>query len=145
MPHWGGRIFFVSTEGGGPLDSDPPPNASAGFGDGYGQVWTYDTRMETLTLLFESPGPAVLDFPDNVVVSPRRKSVLICEDSTEGNMLRGLTRRGCSSTSRSTRSRGGPTSSQGRPFSPDAQVLYANLRSNVITYAIWGPWHRGPL
>ena len=37
-------------------------------------------------------GPGVLDFPDNIVVSPRRKSVVLCEDSSAGNMLRALTR-----------------------------------------------------
>ncbi|HXF37219.1 MAG TPA: alkaline phosphatase PhoX [Actinomycetota bacterium] len=145
MNHWGGKIFFVSTEGGGPFDSDPPPNASAGFGDGYGQVWMYDTRAETLTLLFESPGPDVLDFPDNIVASPRRKSVLICEDSGDGNMLRGLTRDGLLFDFALNAISGGTDEFAGATFSPDTQVLYANMQSNGMTYAIWGPWHRGPL
>ena len=36
MDYFEGKIFFVSTEGGGPFDSDPPPNGSAGFGR---RVW----------------------------------------------------------------------------------------------------------
>ena len=63
MDYFNGKIFFVSTEGGGPFDSDPPPNGSAGFGGGYGQVWMYDISQETLTLVFESPGPGCARFP----------------------------------------------------------------------------------
>ena len=74
MAFWGGKVFFVSTEGGGPFESDPPPNSSDGYGEGYGQVWMYDTRAETLTLLFESPGPDVLDFPDNTRAPGRATS-----------------------------------------------------------------------
>ena len=32
----------------------------------------------------------------------------------------------------------------GACFSPDTQVLYANQQSNGVTFAIWGPWERGP-
>lgn len=145
MAFWGGKVFFVSTEGGGPFDGDPGPNASGGFGDGYGQVWMYDTRHETLTLLFESPGPDVLDFPDNVIVSPRRKSVLMCEDSSSGNMLRALTRDGQLFDFALNAIGSGSDEFAGATFSPGGQVLYANMQSNGFTYAIWGPWNRGLL
>lgn len=143
MAYWGGKVFFVSTEGGGPFDSDPGPNSSAGFGDGYGQVWMYDARKQTLTLLFESPGPDVLDFPDNVIVSPRRKSVILCEDSSAGNMLRALTRDGLIFDFALNAVSGGVDEFAGATFSPDTQVLYANMQANGITFAIWGPWQRG--
>jgi hypothetical protein len=145
IAYWGGKVYFVSTEGGGPFDSDPPPNSSAGFGEGYGQVWAYDTKDETLTLLFESPGPDVLDFPDNIIVSPRQKSVLICEDSGEGNMLRALTRDGLLFDFALNAITGGSDEFAGATFAPGGQVLYTNMQSNGITYAIWGPWQRGLL
>jgi secreted PhoX family phosphatase len=145
IAYWGGKMYFVSTEGGGPFDSDPPPNSSAGFGEGYGQVWAYDTKNETLTLLFESPGPDVLDFPDNIIVSPRRKSVLICEDSGEGNMLRALTRTGLLFDFALNAITGGSDEFAGATFAPGGKVLYTNMQSNGITYAIWGPWQRGLL
>lgn len=139
------RIFFVSTEGGGPFDSDPPPNSSAGFGEGYGQVWMYDVRAGTLTLIFESPGPDVLDFPDNITLSPRRKSVVLCEDSPSGNMLRALTREGHVFDFAANNISGGADEFAGATFAPDGQVLYVNMQSNGITYAIWGPFNRGML
>ena len=145
MNYWGGKVFFVSTEGGGPFDSDPPPNLSAGFGDGYGQVWMYDTRHETLTLLFESPGPDVLDFPDNIIVSPRRKSVMLCEDSGSGNMLRALTRDGQLFDFALNALSNGVDEFAGATFDPGGNHLYVNMQANGITYAIWGPWHRGLL
>jgi secreted PhoX family phosphatase len=143
MDFFNGRIFFVSTEGGGPFDSDPPPNASAGFGDGYGQVWMYDISQETLTLVFESPGPDVLDFPDNIIVSPRRKSVILCEDSSGGNMLRALTRDGEIFDFALNNIAGGVDEFSGATFGPGGQVLYCNMQANGITYAIWGPWSNG--
>jgi secreted PhoX family phosphatase len=143
MDQWSRKIFFVSTEGGGPFDSDPPPNSSGGFGDGYGQVWMYDTIEETLTLVFESPGPDVLDFPDNIIVSPRRKSVMLCEDSSSGNMLRGLTTKGAIFDFALNNVAGGIDEFAGITFGPGGKVLYVNMQSNGITYAIWGPWSNG--
>lgn len=146
--YWNGKIFFVSTEGGGPFTGSVPPNSlpfpgSAGFGEGYGQVWMYDTQEETLTLVFESPGPDVLDSPDNVVISPRRKSVMICEDSPLGNKVRGLTRDGATFDIALNALASGADEFAGVTFSPDTKVMYANMQSNGITYAIWGPWERG--
>jgi secreted PhoX family phosphatase len=150
IAEWGRRIFFVSTEGGGPFNGSPPPNSppfpgSAGFGEGYGQVWMYDTRTEKLTLIFESPGPDVLDSPDNVIVSPRRKSLMICEDSPLGNKLRGLTRNGLVFDLALNALASGADEFAGVTFAQGPKVMYANMQSNGLTYAIWGPWSRGKL
>ena len=135
------RIFFVSTQGGG-----PPFAPKGGYGQGWGQVWVYDIRSETLTLLFESPSQAVLDMPDNITISPRRKSVLLCEDSSGQNYLRGLTQDGllfdfC------LNAYPGATGDEfaGATFSPDTQTLFVNLQATGVTFAIWGPWQRGLL
>ena len=64
-----GKVYLVSTQGGDTPAGEPPP---AGYGDGFGQLWVYDTRRETLTLLFESPSRTVLELPDNLCISPRK-------------------------------------------------------------------------
>ncbi len=75
-----GRIYFVSTDGG--LASN-------------GQIFCYDPRRETCTLLFESLDPeGQVDAPDNIAVSPRG-SILMCEDGgSNPKRLVGLTKDG---------------------------------------------------
>ena len=68
------KIYIVSTSG----------------GIGQGQIWVYDPREETITLLFQSPGAAVLNAPDNITVSPRGGLVL-CEDGSGEEFVHGLT------------------------------------------------------
>ena len=84
-----GRIFFTATDGG---DAQ------------HGQVWSYQPKGRaagTLTLVFESPDPAILSFPDNIVVSSRG-GIVLCEDTsrvlpgreTSDQFLQGLTAEG---------------------------------------------------
>jgi len=74
-----GKIFFVSTDGGSARK---------------GQVFEYDPRRETLTMVFESTGTQQdnggADNPDNMAVSPRG-GILLCEDGGSPCRLRGLT------------------------------------------------------
>ena len=98
------------------------------------------------TLLFDSPGKDVLDLPDNITVSPRRKSVLLCEDSTGDNFLRGLTQDGQLFDFALNRFPGAfGDEFAGATFSPNTQTLFVNLQATGVTYAIWGPWERGLL
>ncbi len=75
-----GKIYFVSTSGGA---AD------------LGQIFCYDPRRETLTLLFESADAVnEVDGPDNIAVSPRG-SILMCEDGDANpKRLVGLTQSG---------------------------------------------------
>ena len=50
-----GEIFFTSTQGGGAAETGP--ELIAGYGNGAGQVWSYDPRAATLTCHYQSPGP----------------------------------------------------------------------------------------
>jgi Bacterial protein of unknown function (DUF839) len=94
----------------------------------------------------ESPGKDVLDLPDNITVSPRRKSVLLCEDSTGDNFLRGLTQDGQLFDFALNRFPGAfGDEFAGATFSPNTQTLFVNLQATALTYAIWGPWERGLL
>ncbi len=138
-----GRIYFVSTQGGATV---PPDVAPAGFGDGRGQVWMYDLEANVLQLLYESPGSATLDLPDNIVVSPRRGLVL-CEDGSADNFLRGLSRDGAFfDLARNIDPDQVGQEFAGATFSPDGHTLYVNIQSGSgYSIAIWGPWERGPL
>jgi uncharacterized protein len=143
-----GIVYFTSTQGGGaaePGDSD----TVQGWGNGFGQVWAYDTVSSRLRLAFQSPGPEVLDFPDNVTTS-NRGTLVLCEDSSGDNFLRGLTRHGELFDIALNRLRIGGTGDPrfgdefaGSTFSPDGRTLFVNIQaSRGMSFAIWGPWGR---
>lgn len=136
----GGLIYFVSTQGGALVDTDP-----AGFGSGRGQVWAHDPHRQTLTLVYESPGVDTLDLPDNVVVS-RKQSLVLCEDGDGDNYLRGLTRNGTLFDFARNVDPAQPSQEfAGATFSHDQQTLFVNIQSATgYSIAIWGPWHKGP-
>ena len=124
------------------------PDSVAGYGKGFGQVWGYDTRSETLFLVYQSPGKDTLDLPDNITVS-RRGTLVVCEDSTDDNYVRGLSRGGQLwdiALNRLTSSTGVDRSGDefaGSTFSPDGHTLFVNIQASAgMTFAIWGPWER---
>jgi secreted PhoX family phosphatase len=141
-----GVVYFASTQGGGlPEESDNDPT---GWGNGAGQIWAYDTNAERLQLLYESPGRSTLDFPDNLTTS-RRGTLILCEDNTHDNYIRGLTRGGRIfdiALNRLMGANGAPRFEDefaGATFSPDGQTLFVNIQAAAgISYAIWGPWER---
>lgn len=141
-----GVIYFTSTQGGGAPEAGFQADDGNGYGNGYGQVWGYDPRSETLTCVYQSPDQETLDFPDNVTASPRGTLVL-CEDSSGDNYLRGLTTHGKLwdiALNRLTSSTGTPRYGDefaGSTFSPDGHTLFVNIQaSRGMTFAIWGPW-----
>jgi uncharacterized protein len=138
-----GKIYLVSTQGGDTPSGETPP---AGYGDGFGQLWMYDTQAATLTLLFESPSRTVLELPDNICISPQ-KSALLCEDGPTENFLRAITPAGgIFDFARNVIPRREGDEFAGATFSPDGQVLFVNIQaSSGLTFAIWGPWSSGAL
>ncbi len=139
-----GVVYFTSTQGGGrPEDG---PHAPSGYGNGCGQVWAYDTGAQTLTCIYESPDQHTLDFPDNVTASPRGTLVL-CEDSSGDNYLRGLTANGKLWDIALNRIGYGTEATRygdefaGSTFSTGGETLFVNIQSSEgMTFAIWGPW-----
>ena len=119
-----GRIFFNSTSGG---DAE------------VGQVWEYRPDGEDsgwLTLLFESPGPEVLDSPDNITVSPRG-GLLLCEDGDDDQYLRGLTVSGeIFDFARNEISENRDKEFAGATFSPDGSTLFVNIQTPGVSFAI---------
>jgi secreted PhoX family phosphatase len=141
-----GVVYFTSTQGGGPAETELGPHSENGYGNGSGQVWAYHPRSKTLSLVYESPGPDVLDFPDNVTTSPRG-TLVVCEDNVNNNFLRGLTPDGDLfdiALNRLVSSTGADRSNDefaGSTFSPDGHTLFVNIQaSRGMTFAIWGPW-----
>ena len=141
-----GVVYFTSTQGGGRPETGP--DGTEGYGNGQGQVWAYDTRAEKLSLVYQSPSRQTLDFPDNVTTSPRGTLVL-CEDNSEDNYVRGLSRRGRLwdiALNRLKSSSGADRSGDefaGSTFSTDGHTLFLNIQASAgLTFAIWGPWRR---
>ncbi|GAA2738051.1 DUF839 domain-containing protein [Pedococcus aerophilus] len=140
-----GVIYFTSTQGGG--EAMTGPDNVDGYGRGFGQVWAYDTRSERLRLVYQSPGKATFDFPDNITVS-NRGTLVVCEDDDEDNYVRGLSPRGQLwdiALNRVESSRTGlpryDDEFAGSTFSPDGQTLFVNIQASAgMSFAIWGPW-----
>jgi uncharacterized protein len=143
-----GVIFVCSTSGGG---------------SGNGQIFAYDPRRETFTMLFESGGNSQVDNPDNIAWSPRG-SLLLCEDGdATPQALRGLTLDGTifpfclNNVNFSSSGIGSYTRPSGRVFSSDSrgaefcgatfhnEWLFVCIQSPGITFAITGPWDDGAL
>ncbi|MEM8695424.1 MAG: alkaline phosphatase PhoX [Pseudomonadota bacterium] len=132
----GGDVFFTCTQGGVQRA---------------GQVWRYtpsasegqsgETEMPgMLTLIYESPGADTLDMCDNLAVAPWG-DLILCEDGTGDNYLRGLTPSGrIYDFARNTH----PDRSEfcGACFSPDGRIMFVNIQEPGITLAIQGPWER---
>ncbi len=136
--HGEGRIWFTATDGG---------DARCG------QVWAYDPAGSRLQLVFESPDPLVLDYPDNVVLSPRG-GLVICEDSDQPvQRLYGMTREGglfefCRNNVMLEGEKGFAGDFRdaewaGACFSPDGRWLFANVYSPGLSVAITGLWRNG--
>ena len=156
-------VYFTSTQGGGAAEQDwgapddeAPPNDDnlSGFGKGNGQVWAYHTRSQTLQVIFQAPVDDTeanlrFDFPDNITTSADG-TLVVCEDSTIDNYIRGLSRGGqlwdialnrLGQPARRQPPRFGDEFA-GSTFSPDGHTLFVNIQaSRGMTFAIWGPWN----
>jgi hypothetical protein len=141
-----GTIYFCSTQGGGPAETSFGPIAD-GYGNGSGQVWAYHTGSQTLKLVYQSSGPDVLDFPDNVTTS-KKGTLVLCEDNINDNYLRGLSPGGqlfnIGLNRLVSQLTGLPRFNDefaGTTFSPNGQTLFVNIQaSRGMSFAIWGPW-----
>ncbi|MFD9947343.1 PhoX family protein [Nonomuraea sp. NPDC059023] len=162
-----GAIFFSSTSGGDAKNGDAP-NAD-GYREGYGQVWQLvpgrHRRSDTLVLVYESPGRKELDSPDNLTFTPRG-GIVLCEDDASSadadphplapgldnvNRLIGLDPRGGQPFEFAVNI-DNDSEFAGACFSPDGSVLFVNCLGHTAaldppgrTFAIRGPWSRGPL
>ena len=133
-------VYFDATAGG------------LGAGAGFGQVWEYDPRRRTVTLVFESPSAAVLEGPDNVVVVPKTGDIFLQEDADGEQYVRGVTANG--EIYAFARTVANETEFCGGCFDPDGNTLYLNQQGErgslpggppnggAVTYAIYGPFDK---
>ena len=153
---WDGRLYFTSTQGGeasDPIGGDAYDVVIHGYGRGRGQVWSYDPMTDMLACVYQSPASATLDLPDNITASANGTLVL-CEDGSLDNFLRGLTTEGELFTfARNVDPAQASQEFAGATFSPDFGTLYVNIQSGPssdpsrkggYSIAIWGPWADGP-
>ena len=156
----GRSMFFVSTSGGTIKGPD---------GDGFGQLWHYvpgDRRYQEddqLVLVFESSANKTLESPDNLCISPNG-GIVFCEDDAVGgtpedthplapgiegvNRMIGLGPKG--EPFELAVNVFSDSEFAGACFSPDGEILFVNMQGGDtagtgMTFAIWGPWERGPL
>jgi secreted PhoX family phosphatase len=144
-----GKIYFTSTQGGGPAET--APDTDLGYGKGAGQIWSYDPRRKCLTCEYQSPGTSDLELPDNITSRNDHGTVVICEDGPIDNYIRGLSPRGTLFDIALNRLTGNlpPNAPRfaeefaGATFSPDGGTLFVNIQATKgVTFAIWGPWSR---
>lgn len=116
-----------------------------------GQVWFYDPNRRRLTLKLRfgvNPDPSVdgaFDGPDNISVSPYG-GVILAEDGSGVQHLVGATSGNRSyPIARNDLNNGSPEDPEfseftGPTFSLDGRILFANVQTPGIMYAIKGPW-----
>lgn len=129
----GGRIYFDSTTGGGLRK---------------GQIWEYrpDPDGGELRMIYESTDPAVLNNLDNLCLSPCGKGLVVCEDTSAVQYVRGLTVDGqIFDLARNMVPDHENDEFAGATFSPDGETRFINVQRPGITLAIWGDWAVGAL
>lgn len=131
-----GVVWFTCTRGGSSTAGlNEAPEGE--YGDGRGQVWRYDPATETLTLVFQSTDPAVLDLPDNMTVSANG-NVVICEDGKEGNFVRCLKGDGALEDVVQNITERPDDEFAGVCFSPDGRTMFVNIQARSgLTFAVW--------
>ncbi|CAE6516434.1 conserved exported hypothetical protein [Nitrosomonas nitrosa] len=114
-----GLIYFVATGGGN---------------NGDGQVWAYNPKQETITLLVESTDNGVLDNPDNITVAPDG-TLYLCEDGGGEQFVVGVDHQG--NLFPFAKNNYNNSEFCGACFSPDSRFMFVNVQSFGVTYAIF--------
>ena len=151
MWEYGGRIYWVDTAG-GPA--------------GTGSVWLYDPNVERLVCIYASGSEEEADAIDNIAVNPINGMIVLCEDGGGVNHANNELKFGCrlliakqpghevitfaeNNADLTDGVSGRPdieandyrrSEWAGATFSADGKILYANLQSPGVTFAIEGPW-----
>ncbi len=135
-----------------------------------GTIWELDLATQVLRCIYSSPSQLVGNMGDNLTVSPRN-TILICEDASSpandsfgiGQRLMGLTGQGdayifsknniilstaqLQAAGKLSSLAGDHRSNEfaGACFDPTGRYLFVNIQTPGVTFAITGPWARGPL
>lgn len=135
-----------------------------------GTIWELDLVQQKLKCIYASPSNLVGNMGDNLTVSPKG-GLLMCEDGSGitgdaygiGNRLMGVTSDGdtyifaknnVNLTPDEVVGAGKIASAAGdyrtrefcgACFDPTGRFMFVNIQSPGITFAIFGPWSKGPL
>ncbi len=159
-----GVIYFVDTSGGAAQEGSVWALVPNRHGWGH-----HRNRYDRLKAIFVSPENAEANNPDNITVSPRG-GILLCEDGgthldpdtgdVVGARLLGLNHDGNAFPFAENNMlleepiEGKPfippgdhrgREFAGATFSPRGSILYVNIQTPGVTFAITGPWRRGRL
>jgi secreted PhoX family phosphatase len=155
MWYFEGKIYVMDTSGG---------SASRGT------VWELDLAQQTLKCIYSSPSNLVGNMGDNLTVSPRG-GLLLCEDGGAvtgdafgvGQRLMGLNAEGDAyifaknnvnldaaqlGAAGKVASAAGDNRTRefcGACFDPTGRFLFVNIQTPGSTFAISGPWAKGPM
>ncbi|MGL4574248.1 MAG: alkaline phosphatase PhoX, partial [Burkholderiaceae bacterium] len=153
-----GQMFIVDTSAG--VDAQGQP----GYGDG--AIWALDLANQTLRTVFVSASPSAANNPDNITLRPGG-GLFFCEDGGGvqdvdgfGNRIMGLTVQGETfifarnnvvvdaaqlAAAGKVIAAGDYRSKEfcGACFDPTGQILFVNIQTPGITFAITGPWNVG--
>ena len=155
-----GMIYIVDTSAG------TNEEGSAGYGDG--AVWMLDPVSSTLRCLFASTDPRMANNPDNIAISPRGGLMMsedgggVEDDFGFGERILGLTTAGESYifAKNNIVLTAGQIAAAGKTcepgdyrdreiagvcFDPQGEIMFVNIQIPGVTFAIWGPWERGPV
>jgi secreted PhoX family phosphatase len=113
---------------------------TTGGRQGYGQVLRLTlgqgSEPDVLELFAESPGPSVLDTPDNICMTPWG-DLLVTEDGAGEQYLRGITPEGrVYDVARNAKSNG---EMAGICAAPNGEALFLNMQQEGLTLVITGP------
>jgi secreted PhoX family phosphatase len=135
-----------------------------------GAIWELDLATQVLKCIYSSPSPLVGNMGDNLTVSPRN-AILICEDASTaatdmygfGQRLMGLSGTGdayifaknninlteaqLQGAGKLVSLAGDRRSNEfaGACFDPTGRYLFVNIQTPGVSFAISGPWAKGPL
>lgn len=135
-----------------------------------GAIWELDLAAQTMTCIYSSPNTTVGNMGDNLTISPRN-AILICEDASSattdmfgfGQRLMGITgdgnayifaknnvvlsaaQLGAAGKDASLAADHRGNEFAGACFDPTGRYLFVNIQTPGITFAISGPWAKGPL
>jgi uncharacterized protein len=113
---------------------------TSGGRESCGQIFklSLDTSdgVNRLELFVESPGPSVLDMPDNIYMTPWG-DLLVAEDGSGEQYIRGITPEGrVYDVARNAKS---SSEFAGICATPDGSALFVNMQMDGLTVAISGP------
>ena len=150
-----GKMFIMDTSGGAVQR---------------GTIWELDLATQRMRCIYSSPSQLVGNMGDNLTVSPRN-AILICEDASTaatdafgfGQRLMGLNSDGdpyifaknnivlsaaqLNVVGKLSTLAGDHRGNEfaGACFDPTGRYLFVNIQTPGITFAITGPWAKGPL